>query len=368
MVNVTLTQEDIDKLAQNMSTKTKAEAIKKLGYYYNDTPLTDDEKKTAEDIFRMMVEDVELQVRTALAESIKNSTKIPKDIVEKIINDSDIIALPFIRQSASLTSDDLVNILKSQNINRQKAVAERDDVPNELSQLIVEECPEDVVEALLENKNSKISLKTYDVILKKYSGSERIKDKLLDRKTLPVSVIERIVSSLSEILQEKLLVNHDMSDNLVLDIVERIRDKLTLKISQEYNSDTQIDALVKQLYKLNRLTPTLVVRSICMGDLKFFEYSLFYLTQKSIKDIRMILSNTKDEFMIRNIMRDANIPNKLFPAAIAALKIIYELNVDIKDETRENFTQKVIERVLTFDSINETMDINDIEYLVSKIS
>lgn len=368
MASVTLTQEDIDKLAQSMSPKTKAEAIKKVGYYYNDTVLTDEEKKVAEDIFRLMVRDVELQVRSVLADSIKVSDKLPKDIIDNIINDSDKIALPFIREASSLTHDDLVNILNSQNIERQIAVAERETLPVELSEYIAEHSSEDVVEALLENKNSKISPEAYNIIVEKFSKSENIKDKLLDRKSLPVAVIERIVNSLSDILQEKLLATQNVSENLVSDVVEQIKDRLTLKISQEYSSDAQIVSLIEELYKLNRLTPTLVVRSICMGDLKFFEYAISYLTKKNIIEVRKVLASTKDEFMIRNLLREANIPNKLSPAVIIALKIIFELNFDLESENKENFTQKVIERVLTFDSINEKMDSKDIEYLISKIS
>ncbi|MDR1693831.1 MAG: DUF2336 domain-containing protein [Lactobacillaceae bacterium] len=144
-------------------------------------------------------------------------------------------------------------------------------------------------------------------------------------------------------------------------------DNLTLKIS-ENSTDKETEAIVKQLYSLERLTPTLVARSMCMGDLKFFEYALSYLTKRNIKEIREILRNTEDEYMIRNIMREARISNTFFPAVIAALKIIYELNFDMRKESRENFIQKVVERVLTFDSVNEKMDIKDIQYLISKIS
>lgn len=368
MVNINLTQEEIDKLAQSLSAKAKAETVKKLGYYYNDTSLTDYEKEIAENIFRMMVKDVELQVRAVLAESLKKSEKIPQDIIQRIVSDSDIVALPFIRDAASLTHGDLVDILKSQSIDRQKAVANRENVPSELSHYIAEKCGEEVIETLLENENAKIHIKTYGVIIDKYSKSDKIKEKMLEREHLPVSIIERIVNSLSEVLQERLLASHNLSDNLVSDIVENIKYKLTLNISQEYNTDAEIKALVKQLYDFDRLSSTLVVRSLCMGDLNFFEYSLFFLTKRTLQNIRKTLGKTKDEVDIRNLLRDANIPNKFFPVIIATLKIIYELNMSLKAENRENFTQKVIERVLTFDSINETMDIKDIEYLISKIS
>lgn len=368
MADITLTQKDIDELTQNMSSKTKSEAIKKVGYYYNDTILTDNERKIAEDIFRIMVVDAEEQVRSILADSLKSSKRIPRDIIQKIVNDKDNIALPFIRQATSLTDEDLVDILNSQNIDRQKAVAMREQISSSLSQYIAEKCPEPVIETLLENEKASIAEKTYNVIVDKYPESEKIKEKIVDRKQLPVAIMERIVNSLSEVLQKKLLISHSLPTNLVTDIIEQVKDKATLRISQEYSSDAQIDALVRQLYKMQRLTPNLVVRAICMGDLKFFEFALLYITRRKLTDIRKIVVNLKDEFMIRNVLRDANIPTNLFPAVITSLKIIQEMNFDVEKENKANFTQKVIERLLTFDTTVEKMDSDDVDYLISKIS
>lgn len=150
--------------------------------------------------------------------------------------------------------------------------------------------------------------------------------------------------------------------------MKKSRKKQTLRISEDYSSDKQIEELVHQLYTSNRLTPNLVVRSICMGDLKFFEYALVYLSNTPIIEVRKILFNTSVDFMIRNLLRKAFIPKTMFPAVFSALKIIKEIRFDCRKNNRKSFAHKVIERILTYGPNNEEMSEEDINYLVSKIS
>lgn len=72
-----------------------------------------------------------------------------------------------------------------------------------------------------------------------------------------------------------MITTHNLPNNIATDIVEQVKEKTTLRISEEYSSDKQIEELVHQLYASNHLTPSLVVRSICMGDLKFLNMRWF---------------------------------------------------------------------------------------------
>lgn len=267
-----------------------------------------------------------------------------------------------------MNAEDLIKILDIPSINKQKAVAQRLNLPNEISEYIVERCPEEVVGVLISNETANIHEKTYNTIVEKYRQSEDIKKRLVYRTELPTSVIEKIANSLSEDLKRRLILSHNLPADLATDIIEEVKEKTTLRISEDYSSDKQIEELVHQLYTSNRLTPNLVVRSICMGDLKFFEYALVYLSNTPIIEVRKILFNTSVDFMIRNLLRKAFIPKTMFPAVFSALKIIKEIRFDCRKNNRKSFAHKVIERILTYGPNNEEMSEEDINYLVSKIS
>lgn len=363
-----LNRQDIERLSATPGVEAKSIVAQKVSAYYNGSVVTPKGMKLAEDIFRIMVRDVELKVRQVLAESLKHCHNLPHDIVSSVIQDSDSVAVPFIKYYSNLSNDDLLKILSVTGINKQKAVAERLNLPHEISQYIVDKCPEEVVGVLISNDTASIHESTFNTIVEKYQQNEDIQKRLVYRSELPTSVIEKIANSLSEELKKHLILAHNLPADLATDIIEEVKEKTTLRISEDYSSDKQIEELVHQLYTSNRLTSGLVVRSICMGDLKFFEYAIVYLSDTPILEVRKILFNTSADFMVRNLLRKAYIPKSMFPAVFSALKVIKEIRFDCRQSNRKNFAHKVIERILSLTPNNEELSEEDINYLVSKIS
>ena len=121
-MNTTLNTDDIKALSENLCAETKSDTVQKISAYYNGNSLTPLGIKLAEDIFRILAHDVEIQVREILSESLKNSHNIPPDIVESLINDQDSVAVPFIKCYESFSKEDLLRILELPNINKQKII------------------------------------------------------------------------------------------------------------------------------------------------------------------------------------------------------------------------------------------------------
>ena len=363
-----LNSQDLENLAQNPSSDNKGLIAKKVSAVYNSRMITPKAIKLAEDIFRIMIRDTEIKVREILSDSLKNCTDLPKDVVENIIKDADSIALPFIQYYSSLTDEDLIKIIDSQNIERQKAVASRSNVSSNVSDHIVNTCHPDVVSYLISNEGADINEKTFETIVNKYPKNEDIKTRMIYRSELPVSVIEKIIDQLSSKLKNHLVLNHNLPKDLASNLIEEVKEKITLNISEEYSTDQQIEELVHQLYKANRLTSGLITRAICLGDLTFFEYALVYLSETPISEVRKILFNNQADFLVRNLLRKAFIPKSMFPAIFSALKIVREIKFDCGRSNKKAFGHKVVERILSYIKDNEDLSSEDIKYLVSKIN
>ncbi len=363
-----LTKEDVKSLAIKASTENKSNIAKKVSSYYMTPNITEKEVKLAEDIFRIMIRDTEVKVRKVLSESLKHCEDLPQDVVNAIINDTETVAIPFIQYYKSLTTEDLIKIINTAEISYQKAVAQRSNLPAELSKYIIENCSENVVSELISNDTANIQETFFHTLVNKYTDNEDIKKRLVYRSELPASVIEKIVDKLSYKLKTHLILHHNLNKDLATNLVEEVKEKITLSISEEYSNDRQIEELVHQLYKANRLTPGLVVRSICLGDLKFFEYAIVYLSETPIAEVRKILFNTKADFMIRNLLRKAFIPKSVFPAIFSALKIISEIRFDCGRSNRKAFGHKVVERILSLTQDPNELSPDDIKYLISKIN
>lgn len=368
MTEDNLNSQDVADLANSPSIENKGIIAQKVSSMYNSRTITPASAKLAEDIFRIMIRDTESQVREALSHSLKNCSNLPADVVDSIIKDADNIALPFIQYYSSLTDEDLIKIIDSQKKGRQKAVALRQNVSSELSDYIVNTCSSDIVAFLVSNEGADIKETTFDTIVDKYSQDEDIKTNMIHRSELPVSIIEKIVDSLSYKLKNHLMLNHNLPKDLASNLVEDVKEKMTLNISEEYSTDKQIEELVHQLYKANRLTSGLITRAICLGDLSFFEYALVYLSETPIAEVRKILFNNQADFMVRNLLRKAFIPKSMFPAIFSALKVIREIRFDCGRSNKKAFGHKVVERILSYIKDNEDLSQEDIKYLISKIN
>ncbi len=363
-----LNKQDVISLSNDTNIENKSIVARKVGDYYNTSSISPHESKLAEDIFRIMIRDTEIKVREVLAHSLKQCTNIPKDIVESIINDKDSVAVPFLQYYKSLTTEDLIKILEMPGINKHKAVAQRQNLSSQVSQYIAKHCSDQVVGELVSNETANISESTFEIITNKYSENEDIKKRLVYRSELPAVVIEKIIDKLSYKLKTHLMLHHNLNKDTASNLVEEVKEKITLSISEEYSNDKQIEELVHQLYKANRLTTGLVVRAICLGDLKFFEYAIVYLSETPISEVRKILFNNNTDFMIRNLLRKAFIPKSVFPAIFSALKIIKEIRFDCGRSNRKSFGHKVVERILSLTQNTSELSPEDINYLVSKIN
>ena len=368
MNNNILNKQDVINLAALPNSQNKAIIADKLGISYGNNSLSAAEKSLAEDIFRLMIKDTEIRVREALSNSLKKCVNLPNDIVKTIITDKDSVAVPFLQYYSSLSSDDLIKILKISAPQKQKAIAKRKDIPLNVSQYIAEECIKEVVEELVANEKTQINEQLFNIIINKYSQDEDINQRIVYRSEIPPTIAEKIVDKLSNKLKTYLLLNHNLPKDLVSNLVEDVKERITLSISEEYSTDNKIEELVRQLYKANRLSSGMVVRAICLGDIKFFEYALVYLSETPIAEVRKILFNPQADFMVRNLLRKALLPKSVFPAIFSALKIINEIKFDCETPSRKDFGHKVIERILSLIRNNEDLNNDDINYLLSKIN
>ena len=370
MNDYNLSKQDVLDLSQNPSPENKSNVADKVGTLYSKHKHNLSPKiiKLAEDIFRIIVKDTEMMVRDALANSLKKCKDLPSDIVKAILDDDDCIAVPFIQYYSSLTDEELIKIINTQIPNRQKAVASRSAVSLNISDYIVEKCPSDVVGTLISNEGAKIGESTFNKITDKHIQDEDIKTRIVYRSSIPLSVITKIIDKVSSKLKKYLMLHHNLPKNMVSTLVDEIKEVIALNISEDFSTDKQIEDFVHQLYKANRLTAGLIIRALCLGDLSFFEYSLVYLSETPIHEVRKILFNSQADFMIRNLLRKAFIPKTMFPAIFSALKIIREIRFDCERTNNIKYGHKVTERILSYIENNDDLSQDDIQYLVSKIN
>ncbi len=362
-----LSIEDVNRLAQDPSPATRAGTAAKLAQQFSTAHFTEGELKLAEQIFRVMVRDAEVRVREALSANLKHNPLLPHDVAMALAKDVDSVALPVLSASEVLTTEDLVQIVRSQNSpQRLDAIAGRREVAAPVSAAIVDVGNENVVAKLLANPGAEIAEPTLHKVVDKFGHSEAIQNPLVHRQVLPVTVAERLVTHVAEHLRAHLLSNHKISADLALDIVLQSRERATVGIAMGV-SEAGLAALVGQLKEGKRLTGSLALRAICMGNTRFFEHAVAALAGIPVGNARVLIHDPGHRGLV-TVWAKAKLPESYLPAVKAALDVVAQTELDGLELDPERYSRRIIERVLTqYETLGVEFNDDDLEYLLAKV-
>ena len=150
-------------------------------------------------------------------------------------------------------------------------------------------------------------------------------------------------------------------------LILQTRERATMNLVEYGSSDSELDHLVEQLHRKDRLTASLLLRSLCVGDMNFFERAMTCLTGLPIGNVR-ILIHDKGMLGLEPLYLRANLPMTLFPAFRAAVHLVVETDYDGGHNDRERYIERLLERMLTqFNDPATRIAPNDIEYLMAKL-
>ncbi|MAO57125.1 MAG: hypothetical protein CMM61_15720 [Rhodospirillaceae bacterium] len=361
-----LSQSDVARLLSDPTPVNRAETAAKVAGAFNPRRLTDSERALAEEIFRLMVKDAEVRVRQALTENLKQNGNVPHDVAVALANDVDQVALPMIEFSKVLNDDDLIAIVGSQNPAKQEAAAGRAHVSEALSEALVETGNEAAVTRLVANEGAKISEQTFQKVVDDFGDRSGVQSAMVNRSSLPVTVAERLVTLVSENLRDELVKRHELPAAMTTDLVLQSRERATISLSSDSGVD-DVMVLVKQLQDHGRLTPSITLRALCMGDITFFECAMATMAGVTLDNARRLIHD-RGPLGLRAVFDKAHLPPAQYMAVRAALDVSRETEMDGGENDRERYARRMIERIMTqYDDLGVEFESSDLEYLLTKM-
>jgi len=361
-----LSKEDVARLLSDPSGGARADTAAKIAVDYDTGALGPNERKIAEEIFRLMVKDAEVRVREALAQNLKQNPEISHDIAASLARDVESVSIPVLQFSEVLSDEDLIEIVRSQDPAKQVAIAKRSSVSEGLSDALVETSNEDVVSTLVSNAGAEISDSSLEKVVGTLGESESVQKALAGRPKLPLTVSERLLNVVSQHMQSELAKLKDLPTDMVADLVMRSRERATIGLTAG-SSEDELSRLINQLFDNGRLTPSIILRAACMGDMNFFDSSIARLTDLPVENVRT-LAHDSGELGLRGVFDKAGLPPAFFPAVRAAVDVSAETEYDGGENDRERYSRRMIERILTqYGDLGVDMEAEDLEYLLAKM-
>jgi len=359
-----LSAEDVSRLLKDTSAETRIDMTNKIAGAYSSQSFNPKEILVAEQVFRLLLRDTELRVRVSLAEHVKDSDQIPRDIIMAMARDVEEVSLPLLQCSEVLTDNDLVELMRStQEVSRYLAVSKRRKVSPVVTELLIEKGDDKVAAALVDNKGAEISETGYGKIIQTYSTNENLMQLVSARPALPIATVGKLVNAVSATLGETLKKKYKLSNEQIQYEIEKTREKETLGLVRLSTSEDEVEKLINQLHVYQGLTPSIILSALCQGNFIFFEMALARLSNIPLSNTRKLISD-QGELGFRAIYNKSGLPDAMFPAVKLLLNIVRSLDAEGVKPGTSRYANHVVERILQH---SEDSNMENLSYIIALV-
>ncbi|MDZ4370439.1 MAG: DUF2336 domain-containing protein [Phenylobacterium sp.] len=358
-----LTDEDVRTLVKGVTPDERALAARKLCSSMERTPLTDEDRALASDILRVMAADAAELVRKAIAEELKASSVVPRDVALRLARDVESVSLPLLAMSPVFTDEDLSEIVRLGGPVRQVAIAKRPRLSQVVTDTLAEHGGERAVATACANPGAEFGEAGLQRVVDRFEASERVLAAMAYRQTLPMSVTERLLGVASEAVRRHLETHHALAPQVAQALVAGGTERATVDLVDEVGRAADVRAFVAHLSATQRLTPSLLLRALAHGHMTFFEWAVAELSHVPHHRTWLMIHDA-GPLGLRAIYERAGLPVRLFPAFRAAVDTFHALDLDGGHLDREQFQAAMLQRFLTQP---QSASRDDIDYLLERM-
>ncbi|MDB2415515.1 DUF2336 domain-containing protein [Rickettsiales bacterium] len=327
--SLNLTASDIEKLIKSDDEK-KLEVTQKISDYYSSGGFKAEDMQFVTQIFRSLVKDTKIEIRKALSDAIKDMDDVSEDVVRVLAADVGEVSIPILQFSEVLTDEDLIEIITSSNDSeKQVAISKRSNVAEGVSNALIETSNEDVVDSLLKNESAAVSSEGYDKIVEKFAEKEEIMESVITRDSLPISIVERLTSTISDAIYNKLADKHRDVFDKVGSVVKRGQDVTVMKMIGMKTTERDYAHFRMIMDKMKIAEDLAPIYALCMGNLAIFEACIARKTQTPIINIRTLVFDETNRG-IKALYKKTGLPENLFVATVILVGILRKNPQELK--------------------------------------
>ena len=342
----TLKTEDVKTVVRHPDETVRAIAAQRVCRDIRSKILSDAERKFARKLLKHIAEDSAEIVRRALAVTLKNSPKLPREVAVKLSADIESIAVPVLTHSPVFTDEDLVEVLKSKAAAKIIAVAKRVSVSDHVARAIIRFGDSQAVAEVAANDGALISEQTASEMLDIYKNDDLIAESMISRRDLPTKIVEKMITLVSEDMAVKITKRHAVSPEVAIDLATRTRERATLDFIDQSWVSKDLKGLVTSIHAEGRLTTSLLIRAICSGQMRFAEHGLAIMSGISVRKA-VLMIHDGGPFGLKALCVRAGLNENMAQIVRAAVQIYRDLELSGLDYNRAHFQELMIERVLT---------------------
>ena len=284
-----LSSELVNELLSGGRDDVRVEIAQAVGNLLATESLNASELELAIDVLTVLARDIQEQVRAAVAKSVMSSSLLPRSLACQLANDVETVALPILKATKVLSDNDLIEIVKDGNLEKQLAIAGREEVGSRVVGALLEADRFEVTSAVVENASSEITEEQYHLIMARAEKQPALRLAMAERIHLPASVTAKLIDVAAEGILDRLVTSQGIPPFLADQMVDCAREAILTEQTFEETSEDSLVNFVHHLRSQGKLTETLLLRALLEGYVPFFEAAFAELAGISVRNARAIM-------------------------------------------------------------------------------
>jgi hypothetical protein len=253
--------DELEDAVRNGSSAKRVETLRRVTDLFLDQGqrLSDDQVAVFDHVLSHLVARVESRVKTELGDRLAPLDYAPSGVIERLAWDDEIaVAEKVLTESNRLSTPTLVEIAKAKGQDHLFAISGRADLPEDVTDVLVERGERKVIRRLADNSTARFSETGYGGMIAHAEADETLAEILGLRIDLPIKYLRDLLQRATEAVRARLAAIAPLELQAE---IKRILATITSKAPPVPTRDfTLAEAAVKRMKGLNELNDAAIAR------------------------------------------------------------------------------------------------------------
>lgn len=265
-----------------------------------------------DDVLQLVAAEMQEGVLAELSELFADAADAPVGLMRDLANHSFEVARPVLQRSRALDEQTLVQIVNYQSQNHIKAVAQRSDVSELVSDAIVRFGDDHALDALIRNDGAKLSRTSMETAVDRARRNALLHDAVVTRRDLPLDLLNEMYFVVETRLREQILERNASVDPKTLDAaLSKARARIKQDVGDMTAEAKNAMAFIRSKKNSGELNARLLVSLYREAKQMHFLYGLAEITGVDNDTVADLLKR-QDIDGLAMICRAANVERPLF--------------------------------------------------------
>ncbi|PWE17020.1 hypothetical protein DDZ18_09960 [Marinicauda salina] len=198
-------------LAKEKSSDRRRELLREVTDLFFDTEAEAGSSVQSQfgEILSVLASQAAQDARVELSRRFADAEAAPRDLILQLARDAIEVAAPVLQGSSALSEEDLVAIVEEASQQHMRAISQREDVSEKVSEAIVEHGDDETVATLVSNDNASLSRRVYEEVTRRAQESETLQAPLVGRQDTPPDLLNDLLVVVKSTLRETILQRFD---------------------------------------------------------------------------------------------------------------------------------------------------------------